>query len=108
MEGFEDPFNRRPFPWGHEDAGLLNWFKDLGRLRKTLAPLRRGDLQWHTCSGRVVSFSRTLDGERVTAVVNAGEGEVLWMSPAGEEIALPPMSGRLLSSNGGQNLKIKG
>ncbi len=108
MEGFEDPFNRRPFPWGHEDAGLLNWFKDLGRLRKTLAPLRRGDLQWHTCSGRVVSFSRTLDGERVTAAVNAGEGEVLWMSPAGEEMALPPMSGRLLSSNGGQNLKIEG
>ena len=106
MEGFEDPFNRRTFPWGREDADLISWFSTLGKLRKTLAPLRRGELTWHTCSGRVVSFSRILDGETVTAVVNAGDREVLWTAPAGEEIALPPMSGALFGKNGREFLRI--
>ena len=33
MDGFEDPFNRRTYPWGHEDTALLDWFRTLGRLR---------------------------------------------------------------------------
>ena len=106
MEGFEDPFNRRTFPWGKEDGDLISWFSTLGKLRKTLAPLRRGELTWHTCSGRVVSFSRTMDGETVTAVVNAGDREVLWTAPAGEGIALPPMSGALFGKNGREFLRI--
>ena len=106
MEGFEDPFNRRTFPWGREDADLISWFSTLGKLRKTLVPLRRGELTWHTCSGRVVSFSRILDGETVTAVVNAGDREALWTAPAGEGIALPPMSGALFGKNGREFLRI--
>ena len=34
MEGFEDPFNRRTFPWGNEDKELTDWFARLGNLRK--------------------------------------------------------------------------
>ena len=34
MEGFEDPINRRPFPWGKEDLDVLEHYKKLGALRK--------------------------------------------------------------------------
>ena len=34
LEGFEDPFNRRPYPWGREDRELVDWFAALGRLRR--------------------------------------------------------------------------
>ena len=42
MEGFEDPFNRRTFPWGAEDKALTAWYAALGQARKSLLPLRRG------------------------------------------------------------------
>ena len=34
MEGFEDPINRRPFPWGKEDRDILSHYQKLGELRK--------------------------------------------------------------------------
>ncbi|MCR4661960.1 MAG: glycoside hydrolase family 13 protein, partial [Clostridia bacterium] len=34
MQGFEDPLNRRPFPWGKEDEQILKHYKYLGNLRK--------------------------------------------------------------------------
>lgn len=34
LEGFEDPLNRRGFPWGREDEELLAWYRALGALRK--------------------------------------------------------------------------
>ena len=30
LEGFEDPFNRRTYPWGREDGELLAWYAALG------------------------------------------------------------------------------
>ena len=73
MEGFEDPFNRRTFPWGAEDKALTAWYAALGQARKSLLPLRRGDLRWLRAEGRVLAFSRTWEGETVIAAVNAGE-----------------------------------
>lgn len=34
MEGCEDPFNRRCYPWGKEDTELISHFQSLGKLRK--------------------------------------------------------------------------
>ena len=33
LQGFEDPLNRRPYPWGKEDEELLEHYRMLGRLR---------------------------------------------------------------------------
>lgn len=30
MEGWRDPFNRRPFPWGHEEQSLLAHYRRIG------------------------------------------------------------------------------
>lgn len=42
MEGYHDPFNRRPFPWGREDTELLRHYRKLGRLRARHAVYRCG------------------------------------------------------------------
>ena len=88
MEGFEDPFNRRTFPWGREDGELTAWYTTLGRARNALAPLRRGELRWLRAEGRVLAFSRTWEGKTVTAAVNAGGApEALslpWPPPAAD------------------------
>ena len=108
MEGFEDPFNRRTFPWGAEDKALTAWYAALGQARKSLLPLRRGDLRWRRAEGRVLAFSRTWEGETVIAAVNAGDApEQLPLDGAfrdrmsGERftdtVPLPPLTGRLLT-----------
>ena len=115
MEGFEDPFNRRTYPWGHEDQELLAWFKQLGALRKTHPALRRGTIRYVAADGPLLAFVRADDGEEVLCVCNAGDGPValplpgktasiLVGSPAlapleedeGVQITLPPRSGAAL------------
>ena len=109
MEGFEDPFNRRTYPWGREDGELLEWYTALGKARRALPALRRGELAWTLTRGRVLSFLRTGAEGSVLAAVNAGERpEPIdlpwpardWMTGAaleqGEQ-TLPPMTGWLLT-----------
>ena len=115
MEGFEDPFNRRTYPWGHEDGELLDWFKQLGALRKTHPALRRGTIRYVAADGPLLAFVRADDGEEVLCVCNAGDGPValplpgktasiLVGSPAlspleedeGVQITLSPRSGAAL------------
>ena len=115
MEGFEDPFNRRPYPWGREDGELLGWFKQLGALRKDHPALRRGTIRYVAADGSLLAFARADDGEEVLCVCNAGDAPVtlplpgktaspLAGSPAlspleedeGVQITLPPRSGAAL------------
>ena len=115
MEGFEDPFNRRTYPWGHEDQELLAWFKQLGALRKTHPALRRGTIRYVAAEGPLLAFARADDGEEILCVCNAGDGPVtlplpgntasiLVGSPAlspleedeGVQITLSPRSGAAL------------
>ena len=108
MEGFEDPFNRRTYPWGNEDQTLLDWYTALGKARKELPALRRGDLRWGQTEGRLLTFFRQGEGSQVLAAVNAGRKaaavEVPWPAVdwmTGKIIApgrrlLPPLTGWLL------------
>ena len=56
MEGFEDPFNRRTFPWGREDSELMGWFSRLGHLRKQSQALRQGDIHYRVGKGPVLAL----------------------------------------------------
>ena len=73
MEGFEDPLNRGTYPWGRENQDMKDWYTRLGQLRKQHAALRRGDIRWLYAHGPCLCFSRGIDGETLTAVLNAGE-----------------------------------
>ena len=60
MEGFRDPFNRRTYPWGREDAGLLGIFQSLGRLRASTPVLRTGFYETVEAKGDRIVFRRFL------------------------------------------------
>lgn len=94
LEGFEDPFNRRTFPWGKEDGDLTAYFAHLGALRRKSKALRRGDIRYVAAEGPVLAFIRSLDGETVLCAVNASDEErpLAWRE---EELILPPMSAQI-------------
>jgi len=42
LEGYGDPFCRRPFPWGHEDQQLTAFYREVGRLHRSYPVFRDG------------------------------------------------------------------
>jgi len=102
MEGYEDPFNRRTFPWGGEDRDLTAWFTALGQVRKATGALRRGELKWLRCEGRVLSFLRTQGEETVLCALNASDRPTVLPLPDGRRLRLEAMSGRLADISGGK------
>ena len=113
MQGFEDPFNRRTYPWGEEDRELRDWFTALGCIRGWSKALRRGSIVYERAEGSVLAFRRTWEGESVLAAANAGgteaalpirgpmkdlmTGEIFPVPGARRmEVSLPPCTGRLL------------
>ena len=73
MEGFEDPMNRRGYPWGREDPRLLALYRTLGRLRKERRSLQEGDITYLTADGGLLVYCRTLDGESTYTALNTGD-----------------------------------
>ena len=115
MEGFEDPMNRRTFPWGRENQELQTLFKSLGALREARPSLRQGDIRYIGAEGAILVFERTLDDERTVIALNAGdtewEIELPWETAFAKELlsfqhfwarngrirlSLPPRSGVIL------------
>ena len=115
MEGFEDPMNRRTFPWGRENQELQTLFKALGALREARPSLRQGDIRYIGAEGAILVFERTLNGERTVIALNAGdterEIELPWKTAFAKELlsfqhfwardgrvrlSLPPRSGVIL------------
>lgn len=70
MEGYADPFNRRPYPWGAEDGDLLEHYRRLTALRRELPALRRGEIQFFQAKNRMVGFTRELEGRRIRIYIN--------------------------------------
>ena len=123
MEGFEDPFNRRTFPWGREDSELMGWFTRLGHIRQETPALCRGDIRYRAACGHLLAFTRSAEGESVLAAFNTGDSpaelrledneriELLLgsarfqISSHGHVLTLPPRTGSLLKltrSEGGE------
>ena len=115
MEGYEDPLNRRAFPWGAEDEELLRWYRKLGQLRGGRPSLQRGDICYLYADGSGLVLRRQWDSEVTTAAMNSGKEPLTmtlsWPHPIATDamtgqqfladhgavrLTLPPVSGVLL------------
>lgn len=71
MEGFEDPFNRKGYPWGKEDQSLLKWYRHLGNARRNSEALRSGEIRWRYAHEGLLVYERAGEHETVVVAVNA-------------------------------------
>ena len=81
MEGYKDPFNRRPYPWGREDEDILAHFRRLGQLRKDQEALRLGDIHFFQAGDKHLGFTRSYQGKTLRIFCNR-RGDS-WNIPAG-------------------------
>ena len=70
MEGGKDPFNRRTYPWGKENAFLLAFYRQLGKLRASEEALRLGKLKFSYAADGLLHFIRSTEHSRLHIYVN--------------------------------------
>lgn len=58
-EGYKDPFNRRTYPWGNEDLGLLEFVRELSKIRRSSRVFEKGVLDFYNVTPTLCSFTRT-------------------------------------------------
>ena len=77
IEGNNDPWCRRPFPWDpqHQDQTLLALYRQMGALRHQSQALRRGGCHVLYAQGDVVVFMRLLGEEKILVALNRGPGQ---------------------------------
>ena len=71
MQGFEDPFNRKTYPWGTENKELLSWYRWLGDFRKNKI-FKDGQYNEIYSNDGVFVFERILKRKSVIIAVNSG------------------------------------
>ena len=81
MEGYGDPFNRGCYPWGDEDEGLLEFFRQLGALRRQVSCLRRGKFVPIFAQEGVLIYGREDETDRLCCCLNATKEEVSFVLP---------------------------
>lgn len=106
LEGYSDPFCRRPFPWGSENSEMTERFGELGRLKRDMAELRYGEYELRTATEQMLEIHRYVGERRTVAYFNRGdtlqidipEGYRAVFGDAGEGTAILPRYGALFLS----------
>lgn len=73
-EGFEDPFNRRFFPWGREERSLAEFYKKLASLKNTNEALRFGVAKVSSPEDGTVVIRRSANGKTLCAALSLKGG----------------------------------
>ena len=73
LEGYHDPFCRRPYPWGEEDAELVALYRRLGAIRRENPVLARGDFRILAESAHALVFERKDETGHLIVAANRGD-----------------------------------
>lgn len=74
LQGFDDPINRRPYPWGSEDEEILAHYRKLGRIRRENRAVFSGGFNMRDENG-LVAYERAGGDDEILIAVNAGEDD---------------------------------
>ena len=84
VEGFEDPFCRRCFPWGAEDKELQAFYTALCRMKNTVAVLKNGDVRVAEAGGGRIAFIRS--DEATVARIYVNQSGKPWRVGGGTQV----------------------
>ncbi len=87
LQGYKDPFNRRCYPWGHEDRELIAYVTELSRVRKSIPNLKKGRTYFvinetELIDDRVIGFTRQGNDVDYIFFVNRS-GDTVWLNGIG-------------------------
>lgn len=86
QQGYEDPFNRRTYPWGNEDTEILEFYKKLGNVRSNSKALNKGQLRFLEADNDILIYERQIEDEQMLILVNRGYETVCYAVENANEI----------------------
>ena len=109
MQGYEDPLNRRTYPWGQEDESLSAWYRRLGQLRRERLSLQVGQIRYLYAAGGGLVLERRAEAEVTVAALNAGVEDLESAIPWAGALATDAMTGQqFLAADGIVRLTLPG
>ncbi len=77
LEGYHDPFCRRPFPWNNKNEELLDFYRRIGSIRKEEKLLRDGYFRVTKAESDLFMFERFDENEKIVVAVTRDKPFVL-------------------------------
>lgn len=74
--GFTDPDNRRTYPWGREDKGLIAFHKDIIRIHKNSPEIKTGSIQCLDMDYNYMAYGRFNHNNQTIVLVNNNDYEL--------------------------------
>ncbi len=87
MEGYRDPFNRCGYPWGKENKELVEWHRQLGKLRASCSALWDGEFTEAFAKDRQLAYIRHDEHAAIYCVFNLYDREEIITPPPGYDNA---------------------
>ena len=82
LQGGDDPFCRGTYPWGHEDAGLIEAIREINLQRRKSRAAQWGDLNLTANGDDSITARRTFKGETLEVTLCRRDGDI---QPSGQE-----------------------
>jgi 4-alpha-glucanotransferase len=103
MEGYPDPYNRGPYPWGQEDKNCQTIYRNAIALRKAMPVLVDGEFRPFAEGDDVLGYWRWNDEEAVCVLVNRSlsDSHTVHVEMRGEQVS-DVVSGRAVNVENGQ------
>lgn len=76
MQGYRDPFNRLPFPWGRENNEILDFYRKIGEIRTKEPLYKDGSFRLLCCGSDVLAFARYNKKSCIVTVINISDRTV--------------------------------
>lgn len=82
MQGYKDPFNRVCYPWGKENAELVEWYRQLGTFRRNNSVFIDGVFEPVSEADGVVAYLRKNETEEIMVIANRNKESITYyLSP---------------------------
>ena len=76
LEGYRDPFNRMPYPWGKEEMRLVEHYQKMGKIRLENPVYKDGEFRLSCLDSDLLVFSRSSGTEKYVTVINNSDREI--------------------------------
>lgn len=76
LEGYHDPFNRMPYPWGKENRELIDFYRRLGSIRRSSNIYKSGEFKLMFLDSNTLIYKRYEGKKALITVVNNARSEL--------------------------------
>ena len=77
MEGYKDPFNRRPYPWKKANKEIVDFYRAIGKIRSANKVYKNGKFKlWHFDDSLLI-FARENYEDVIFTVINNSENNII-------------------------------